>query len=520
MSSLETEKDIEVLRMMALVGRRELEARLAALETENTRLRPLVEENAELRRQVEKFQRMLFGRSSEKRRQKAKGNASQEGTTPGEDASSKGKEKPAREKKPQKGHGPRPQPALPVQEQIHELDEADETCPCCGGLLQEWHGQFEESEEITIVKRKVVPVKHKRKKFRCTCNGRIETAPGPLKLYKGARYSIDFAAQIVFDKYSMQMPLERQVREMSYDGLVIDSQTLWDYTWRVAQILLPAYDRLLQHQWSMPLLHADETTWRRMAGSYEPRGGSKLCYVWSIVSSKAVYHRIQDSRSEEAGRKVLEGFRGIVMADGYAVYPALAEDYGFTLVNCWAHVRREFLDIEKSFPKPVTEIVKLLGDLFAIEKKCPPGTAGNEPRRALRDTESRGIVERIKTIATSTSVLPQSGLGKAFKYMLDRWGGLTRFLDDPRIPLDNNAAERALRAVVVGRKNHYGSHSDRGMLAASVLYSLIDTAALEGLNPYEYLRVAIRRGLSDEDVPLPHEVAAELRTQPVGAIAA
>jgi transposase len=238
------------------------------------------------------------------------------------------------------------------------------------------------------------------------------------------------------------------------------------------------------------------------------------------VSPKAVYHRILDSRSEAAGKKVLEGFHGIAMVDGYGAYPGLAKAHGFTLAHCWAHVRREFLDIEKSFPGPVNRMVGLIRQLYAIEKKCPQGPEGHELRRALRATESRALIEQIRALASLTPVLPESGLGKAYQYMLNRWEGLTRFLDDPRIPLDNNAAERALRAVVVGRKNHYGSHSENGLVAASVLYSLMDTATLEGLIPREYLGLAIRRGLNGESVPLPHEVAAELRRQPTAAIAA
>jgi hypothetical protein len=125
--------------------------------------------------------------------------------------------------------------------------------------------------------------------------------------------------------------------------------------------------------------------------------------------------------------------------------------------------------------------------------------------------EAPAIVEQIHDWALSTPVLPESGLGKAIKYMLGRWEGLIRFLDDPRIPLDNNATERELRNVVIGRKNHYGSRSQRGLIAASVLYSLIDTAILEGLNPREYLGLAVHRGLLGLPIPLPHEVAAELR---------
>jgi transposase len=214
---------------------------------------------------------------------------------------------------------------------------------------------------------------------------------------------------------------------------------------------------------------------------------------------------------------VLGGYKGIVVVDGYEAYPALAKRAGFTVVHCWAHVRREFFDIEKFFPDPAAQALDLIGKLYAVEEQCAPGPEGDEPRKALRATESKAIVEQIQVWALSTPVLPESGLGKATKYTLGRWEGLIRFLDDPRIPLDNNAMERALRNVVIGRTNHYGSRSRRGLIAASVLYSLIDTAVMEGVNPRLYLGLAVRRGLLGLPIPLPHEVAAELRALPADA---
>jgi transposase len=397
------------------------------------------------------------------------------------------------------------------------LDTADKTCPACGGMLEPWEGQFEQSEEVTVIRRRFEIVKHNRQKYRCRCAGCIETAPLPPKLFEGARYSIDFAVEVVIDKYNKHMPLERQVRSMAHDGLIIDSQTLWDQVWAVTEIVKPAYDRLLQHQWTHPVLGADETTWRLMGKNGKPDGGSKRCYVWCIVSPKAVYYHILESRSAAAAEKVLGGYKGIVVVDGYEVYPALAARVGFTVVHCWAHARRESVDVEKFFPEPAGQALDLIGKLYAVEDQCAPGPEGDEHRGALRATESKVIVEQIHDWALSTPVLPESGLGKAIKYMLGRWEGLIRFLDDPRIPLDNNATERELRNVVIGRKNHYGSRSQRGLIAASVLYSLIDTAILEGLNPREYLCLAVHRGLLGLPIPLPHEVAAELRALPADA---
>jgi transposase len=128
---------------------------------------------------------------------------------------------------PQKGHGPKAQPALPVVEALWELDDADKVCTACGGALAAWDGQFEESEEIDVVERQFVMRKHKRQKYRCPCGGCVETALGPQKLRPNNRYSIDFAIEVAAQKYLDHMPLERQVRAMRREGLEVDSQTLW-----------------------------------------------------------------------------------------------------------------------------------------------------------------------------------------------------------------------------------------------------------------------------------------------------
>jgi len=182
------------------------------------------------------------------------------------------------------------------------------------------------------------------------------------------------------------------------------------------------------------------------------------------------------------------------------------------LAHCWAHMRRKFFELRGSFPKPCAEILDLIRELYLIEKKCARGPAGDEGRRELRDRESREVIDTIEAwvYRTVPTCLPESGLHKAIGYMVHMWPGLVLFLDDPRIPLDNNGTERAARGPVVGRKNHYGSRSLRGTEIAATFYSLVESAKLNGLSPRFYLRVAARAGLRGEQVPLPHEVKAML----------
>lgn len=495
---LSTEKDIELLRQAALLLEAE-NKRLAAEVVDLTRQLLVAQGKDKEQLQLRLIQleqrlaaqnKKLFGESSEKRADGPGGSADEK-------------------KKPQKGHGPTPQPKLLEVEVEHDLDEADKVCPSCGGGLEPWDGQFEETEEVDVLERRFVLKKHKQKKYRCGCGACVETAPAPSRLFPAARYSIDVAIEIVILKYVDHMPLERQARIFLREGLDVTSQTLWDYLDRVARLLEPAYDRLQAYILLEPVLGADETWWR-VAGKGQD---SKRWHAWAASTASAIYFLIEDSRSTEAAKALLPEYAGVVMCDGYGAYESLAKTNArLVLAHCWAHVRRKFIDIETGFPQESKEIVDLIGELYAVEADCPRGPAGDERRRALRNERSRAIVQRIGAwmYTTYPNTLPEGGLAKAIRYMGGMWVGLLRFLDDPRIPLDNNGTERGLRGPVVGRKNHYGSRSLRGTEVAALLYSLLESAKLAGIEPKAYLRLALQAALAHEVIPLPHEVVSSL----------
>lgn len=505
MLRIEHVQDIETLRQMALLLDREnqrLHDRLRKLTEEIARLRG--EDGSALQKELEflkellaQRERALFGDSSEKRPRR------------------KDEPEPTNSA-PRRGHGPKPQPKLPVLDRVHELDEADRVCPKCGGQLTEMAGQFEDSEEVTVVERRFVVVRHRRKKYRCSCQGCVETAPAPPRLSvradaRGSRYSPEFAVEVAIGKYLDHLPLERQVRIMRREGLDIDSQTLWDQLQGLARVLEPSYDVLRQHVLSSEIVGADESWWRLM-----DEKGSGRWWAWGVSCEDAVIYRILSSRSQEAARQVLDGYQGIVMADGYGAYDALSRaSRGFTLVHCWAHVRRKFVEAEPHYPEPCQKVLDLIGELFAVEREVPSLNGLGEEARVealrlrarLRADRSRPLVRQIRDWALEQRVLPESSLGKAIGYMLGLWVGLTRFLDDPRIPLDNNQTERGLRGVVLGRKNHYGSRSRRGTEVAALFYSLIESAKLCGVDPKAYLLRATRVALADRRaVTLPHEL--------------
>jgi transposase len=397
--------------------------------------------------------------------------------------------------RPQPGHGPREQPTLPTVEIRHELPAEQRACPACGGELTEMTGQAETSERITSVKVTYQVERHLRQKYRCACNGAVIPAPGPAQLIPGGRYTPAFAVAVAVAKYADHLPLERQVRMMAREGLRVESQTLWDQIQALARHLQATYEALGARALAAAVINVDETRWPRL-DSASPAAGT----VWGVHAPTVSCYRILPGKSAEQGRQVLGGYRGVVVVDGVAVYEVLARDGpGFTLAHCWAHKKRKYDDIAEQWPVACAEIGALIGELYAIERLVPgvfPGDgAAQALRRDLRQQRSRPLLDRIWQWATVQVGLPRSDFGKAVRYMVERWAGLTRFLDDPRIPLDNNAAERALRGPVVGRKNHYGSRSLRGTEVAAVFYTLCETARLVGIDPHAYLLRAVHAAI-------------------------
>jgi transposase len=507
MSRLAQEKDPEVLHKVIALLQGHNRALTAKIEELLEELRKAKGESvfqqlrlAALERHLAKLTKQVFGPTSEQRTTDTAG-APVDG-----DDKTEGDGK----KKKRPGHGPTEQPKLPVIEVAHDLDEADKVCPNCGGGLHEMEGQYEESDEIDVIPLRFVTKRHKRKKYACRCGSCIETAIGPDKLVPGGRYSVDFAIYVAICKYCDHLPLERQVRMMAREGLVVTSQTLWDQIEALTRVVESVMPRLHAYILGHAVVGADETTWELFG---KKPGQGKSWYVWMLHVETAVYYAIREGRTFKTAEALLSTFTGVLMCDGYIVYVSLSGAYArVVLAHCWAHVRREYVEIEKSFPTQCGEVLDLIRELFLIERECPPGPEGDEKRLELRREKSRPVIDKIEmwVYRTLPTCLPESALRKAIGYMINMWPGLVLFLDNARIPLSNNGTERAARGPVVGRKNHYGSHSLRGTEVAATLYSLVESAKLNALEPRFYLRVAVRAGLRHETVPLPHEVKAML----------
>jgi transposase len=279
------------------------------------------------------------------------------------------------------------------------------------------------------------------------------------------------------------IPLERQVKIMRREGLKVTSQTLWDQIQAVSHYLRPVYRELYEEVLREEVLHIDETRWEMLWKEPE------RWQLWNLSSNKSIYYEAVDTRSGSQASKFLTDYGGVVVSDAYSGYKSANKDVKaqWQHAGCWAHARRKFVEIESNYPEECTNVLDLIGKLFQVEKE----SESYEHLAKLRKTKSRLILDDLKNYLTQMKVLPESGLDKARNYSLNNWQELTLFLENSKIPLTNNKAERALRGPVVGRKNHYGSKSKRGAEAASILYSIMETCKINNINAVKYLKYII-----------------------------
>lgn len=498
---LDAEVDAEVLRQIVLLQEQQierLEKKLAQLIGELARLRGTPEAaQALLLEALEQVEVSTQGAGIDD-------GASQEGSAPQSDSEGAEAAAPADpagpgeapRRKTRERSGPRDQSRLARVQVLVPLSQEQLTCSVCGGDVDVVQDLYETSEVITVVRRQYFVQEICREKGRCGCNANMVTAPCPAKLVPGGRYSIDFALQIACDKYLQHLPLDRQRRMMEIEGVEITVPVLWDQLCYLEGHVRPSAEAIWTVLMDEPVLHVDETGWPNLS-----RSGSKSYSLLIAAAPDLVAYRILTSKSEDEIRSALEGSSGTLVADGYAVYEALARDGPGAprLANCWAHVFRKFEAIRESFPRQTTEILDLIGLLFGVEKSIPaafPGDASSQELRCLlREEKSRVLLGKIRRWALAQGGLHRSELGKAIRYMLKRWDGLTLFLQDARVPLDNNHGERGLRGPVVGRKNHYGSKSRRGTKVAATFYTLLESARLQGIDPIDYLRAIVLRAI-------------------------
>jgi transposase len=462
---LEREQDIEELRRIALAQQAQIDQLLAVLAKQSSDIDKLRGKPGDLQLQLKMLQ-VLQEKAKATQDALAKASASRE-------------KKPDR--KPRASTGPTEQPNLPIVEQKFELDEPDRACPSCGGELRA-SGQFDESEMIDVVKVEYRVVKVKQQKYVCGCGGCVETAPGPSRALSGSRYSLAFAVKSALDKWLDHIPLERQVRIFERHGLNVTSSTLWDLANALARRLSIVDAALFAHVKAQPVIGLDQTGWPRLE-----LGGSKPWQMWCLTAPGVVVHRIRDDKSARTFVDLVGDYRGTIVADALSTHEAGARDGpGIVLAGCWAHVFRRFDEAKTDHPD-AEKALEWIGALYEIDRR----EADPVKRAELRRNEAPPLLAEFREWLVVRAADNHLSIGKAAAYTLGIWERLTLFVGDARIPLDNNATERAIRGPVVGRKNHYGSKSRRGTEVAATLYTILETVKLHGVSPAAYLIAAV-----------------------------
>jgi transposase len=399
------------------------------------------------------------------------------------EAAKRDQDKPKPERKPRTSTGPTEQPLLPIIEREFVLDDADRTCPSCGGGLLPMKGQFEESEMIDVVEVTYQLVKVKQQKYVCRCGSCVETALGPQRALAGSRYSLAFAIKIIIDKWLDHIPLERQCRILERHNLIVTSQTLWDLAYAVSQRLSLLDTALATHVLAQPVIGLDQTSWPRLESD-----ATKPWQMWALTAPGVVVHRIRDDKSAATFGALVGDYHGVIVADALGTHEAGARaSPGIVLAGCWAHVFRRFEEAAPDHPD-AERALAWIGALYELDRAAGDDAA---VRAELRRTKAPPILEEMKVWLWSHAEITSLSIGKAAAYTLGIWDRLTRFVDDARIPLDNNATERAIRGPVVGRKNHYGSKSRRGTEVASRLYTILETCKLHDIDPAAYIHAAV-----------------------------
>ena len=306
---------------------------------------------------------------------------------------------------------------------------------------------------------------------------------------------VDLLNCIVIGKYLYHLPHYRQVTKTLKDaGINLSKQTLWDWTWKTSELLEPLWELMHRRQLAVTHLAADETT-ANMVKKGMPGRRAKTTYLWQyygLDDGPAPYtvFRFALSRKRAEPQAYLGGFEGTLLTDGYSAYDSLPD---VILANCMAHARRKFDEAAATSPIIAAQVIVLIGKLYQIESECASLDA--DARRAVRQEKSAPILLRLRLYIEEkqSKVAPQSPIGKAIAYMLNRWEGLCRFVDDGHLPIDNNAVEREMKAIATGRKNWLFFGSERGGRAAAIIYSIIASARRHDLDVWQYLGDVLRR---------------------------
>lgn len=468
--------------------------RIAVLEQENEQLRG---ENRCLRQQ-------LFGQKSEKQSSKDRSNHL-DGLDDEDVARAQ-----AKPKKKQQGPQRRDFSHLPAQEEVIELPTEERACPGCGQPLAEMTDS-EDSEQIEInVKAHRRVIRRRRYRKTCTCPGwQTTTAPAPAKLIPKSLLGTSVWVEILLAKYFNHQPTERLLAAWKLLGLDLAASTVNAGLERLQPLFLPIYRALQERNRLSAYQQADETRWLVFVEKDGKQG--HRWWLWVFNGEDTVVYVLDPCRSHDVPEgHFTAGISVVLMVDRLASYKAMAPVKAglIVLAFCWAHVRRDFISVAKSFPELKPWALAWLKQIRqAYRYNCERLSHLRTPGLVGPDTQLREVMDQMKTTAAAELSDPQlrQPCRKVLVSLQEHWTGLTRFVDDPRIPMDNNASERSLRGAALGRKNYYGSSAEWSGQLAMMLFSVFATLQKWNINPRTWLRwfldaCANARGSAPSDI--------------------
>lgn len=476
--------------------------RLQTLETTVVSLRETIttleETVAKQEAIIRKYQTMLFGKKSEtgapaSATSPAESTATAASPPATETAPAPTPTAPRGQRRDAPGHGRRLYEELPPREVLHTLPDAERRCPTCGDAYAPAGTEDATTIEWEVQIRRVI---HRRQKYQraCDCQRPVSlTAPPPPKLIPKGLLETSAIAHLVVNKFLHGQPINRQLHELALCcGVRFAPGTLCGVQDTVGTLLRPLYDATLLHLREADHWHADETRWMQCGDDAKQRW-----WLWVFASADAVAFVLDPSRARAVPRRVFglddddaRHATGIVSCDRWKGYQGLD---GLQTAYCWAHVRRDFTDLGRGYPALLGAWadgwVQRIGTLYHLTGQRQAAEPGTDAFR-LADLTLRDHVDALAQRRESERADPTRlrAARDALDSLARHWDGLTLFLDHPGVPLDNNEAERLLRTSVVGRKNFYGSGSISSGHLAECAYTVLLTAARNGLNPLTYLR--------------------------------
>jgi transposase len=468
------------------------------------------EQLTQIQATVDKLQRHVFGKRSEKMPRVADAIRDPERATAERIAAQQLRRENAEKKR-----------QLVTRRIEHKVPEDQKVCPKCGGHDFSKLGDGKMTEEYDLVPSMVERRLHVQEKLRCRCGETILTAAAPTKVFDKARFGPTFMAQVAVSKCADSLPLYRQAKAYRRTGVQVNDSTLGDLFHRTAEIVEPLYQRLLKVIAEKEVVLADETTQR-----VQEKGKTRTAWLWSFIGRDEIERELiayvfTNSRSGNTPVEVLGETRGKLVADAYSGYNKITAPGRRERAGCLAHLRRRFFEAQSTAHDSAKRAMDFILDVYRIERAAlDADILGTPEHLEMRQTQSKAVMNEFKEwlLVEQARHPPRGPMGEAINYGLGQWDALTLFLTDAHVPVDNNASERALRVAALGRKNFLFVGTDEAGENLAGLYSLIATCEVNGVNPVTYLADILLRvqthPASRIDELLPHNWSAPSQAPP------